>query len=55
VNRSFKPIEPWRERDDRRPRKNAAVWAQPAEQVPDETYSELRALFWLIAFWLGRR
>ncbi len=45
VNRSFKPIEAWRERATDVRGKMLPCGHYPAEQVPDETYAELRAFF----------
>jgi len=43
VNRSFKPIEAWLERATDVRGKMLRCGHYPAEQVPDETYAELRA------------
>ena len=43
VNRSYKPIEAWRERALDVRGKMLACGHYPAEQVPDETYAELRS------------
>jgi haloacetate dehalogenase len=45
VNRSFKPIEAWKERATDVRGKMLPCGHYPAEQVPDETYEELRAFF----------
>ncbi len=45
VNRSFKPIEAWRERAIDVRGKMLPCGHYPAEQVPDETYAELIAFF----------
>jgi haloacetate dehalogenase len=45
VNRSYKPIEAWRERALDVRGKMLACGHYPAEQVPDETYAELRNFF----------
>ena len=45
VNRSFKPIPAWQERAADVRGKMLACGHYPAEQVPDETYEELRAFF----------
>jgi haloacetate dehalogenase len=45
VNRSFKPMEAWRERAGDVRGKMLPCGHYPAEQVPDETYAELRAFF----------
>jgi len=45
VNRSFKPIEAWRERAADVRGKTLACGHYPAEQAPEETYAELRAFF----------
>jgi len=45
VNRSFKPIEAWRERAADVRGKTLACGHYPAEQGPEETYAELRAFF----------
>jgi haloacetate dehalogenase len=45
VNRSYKPIEVWKERALDVRGKMLPCGHYPAEQVPDETYSELRAFF----------
>jgi haloacetate dehalogenase len=45
VNRSYKPIEAWKERAADVRGKMLPCGHYPAEQVPDETYSELRAFF----------
>jgi haloacetate dehalogenase len=45
VNRSFKPIRAWQERASDVRGKMLACGHYPAEQVPDETYQELRAFF----------
>ena len=45
VNRSYKPIEAWRERAADVRGKMLACGHYPAEQVPDETHAELRAFF----------
>ncbi len=45
VNRSFKPLEAWRERASDVRGKMLPCGHYPAEQVPDATYSELRAFF----------
>jgi len=45
VNRSFKPIEAWRERAIHVRGKMLPCGHYPAEQVPDETYAELRTFF----------
>ena len=43
VNRSYRPIEAWRERATNVQGKMLPCGHYPAEQVPDETYAELRA------------
>ena len=43
VNRSYKPIEAWRERAADVRGKMLPCGHYPAEQVPDETYAELRS------------
>jgi haloacetate dehalogenase len=45
VNRSFRPIEAWRERALDVRGKMLSCGHYPAEQAPDETYAELRAFF----------
>jgi haloacetate dehalogenase len=45
VQRSFKPIEAWQERASDVRGKMLACGHYPAEQVPDETYTELRSFF----------
>ena len=45
VQRSFKPIEAWRERAADLRGKMLPCGHYPAEQVPDETYAELAAFF----------
>ncbi len=45
VNRSFKPIEAWLERASDVRGKMLPCGHYPAEQLPDETYAELRAFF----------
>jgi haloacetate dehalogenase len=45
VNRSFKPVEAWRERAIDVRARMLPCGHYPAEQVPDETYAELRAFF----------
>jgi haloacetate dehalogenase len=45
VNRSYRPIEAWRERALDVLGKMLACGHYPAEQVPDETYAELRNFF----------
>jgi len=45
VNRSYKPIEAWKERASDVRGKMLPCGHYPAEQVPDETYAELRAFF----------
>ncbi len=45
VNRSYQPIEAWLERGTDVRGKMLACGHYPAEQVPDETYQELRAFF----------
>lgn len=45
VQRSFKPVEAWRERAADVRGKMLPCGHYPAEQVPDETYAELRAFF----------
>jgi haloacetate dehalogenase len=45
VNRSYQPIAAWRERAIDVRGKMLACGHYPAEQVPDETYAELRAFF----------
>ena len=45
VNRSYKPIEAWRERAADVRGRMLACGHYPAEQVPDETLTELRAFF----------
>jgi haloacetate dehalogenase len=45
VNRSYKPMEAWRERAADVRGKKVPCGHYPAEQAPDETYAELRAFF----------
>jgi haloacetate dehalogenase len=45
VQRSFKPIEAWRERASEVRGRMLPCGHYPAEQAPDETYEELRAFF----------
>jgi haloacetate dehalogenase len=45
VNRSYKPIEAWRERAADVHGRMLACGHYPAEQVPEETYAELRRFF----------
>jgi len=45
VNRSYKPIDAWRERALDVRGKMLACGHYPAEQVPDETYAEMRNFF----------
>ena len=45
VNRSYQPIEAWRERAADVRGKMLPAGTIPAEQVPDETYAELRKFF----------
>jgi len=45
VNRSYKPIEAWQARAANVSGKVLPCGHYPAEQVPDETYAELRAFF----------
>jgi haloacetate dehalogenase len=45
VNRSYKPMEAWRERATDVHGEMLPCGHYPAEQVPDETYTELRAFF----------
>jgi haloacetate dehalogenase len=45
VNRSYKPLEAWRERAADVSGKMLPCGHYPAEQVPDETLAELRAFF----------
>ncbi|TMH27458.1 MAG: alpha/beta hydrolase [Betaproteobacteria bacterium] len=45
VNRSFRPIEAWRERAINIRGKTLPCGHYPAEQSPEETYTELRAFF----------
>ena len=45
VNRSYKPLEAWRERASDVRGKMLPCGHYPAEQVPDETYRELAAFF----------
>jgi haloacetate dehalogenase len=45
VNRSYKPIEAWQARAANVNGKVLPCGHYPAEQVPDETYAELRAFF----------
>lgn len=45
VNRSYRPLEAWRERALDVRGKMLACGHYPAEQVPDETYAELRKFF----------
>jgi haloacetate dehalogenase len=45
VNRSFKPLEAWRERADDVRGRMLPCGHYPAEQVPDETYAELTTFF----------
>jgi haloacetate dehalogenase len=45
VNRSYKPMDAWRERASDVHGKMLPCGHYPAEQVPDETLSELRAFF----------
>ncbi len=45
VNRSYKPMQAWRERAADVHGRMLACGHYPAEQAPDETYTELRAFF----------
>jgi len=45
VNRSYRPIEAWRERASDLRGKMLPCGHYPAEQVPDETYAELHSFF----------
>ena len=45
VNRSYKPMDAWRERATDLRGKMLPCGHYPAEQVPDETYAELRTFF----------
>jgi len=45
VNRSFRPIEAWRERAENVRGRMLPCGHYPAEQAPEETYAELRAFF----------
>jgi len=45
VHRSYKPLDAWRERASDVRGKALPCGHYPAEQVPEETYSELRAFF----------
>jgi haloacetate dehalogenase len=45
VNRSYKPMEAWRERAANVQGRMLPCGHYPAEQVPEETYTELRAFF----------
>jgi len=45
VNRSFRPVEAWRERATTVLGTMLRCGHYPAEQAPDETYAELRAFF----------
>jgi haloacetate dehalogenase len=45
VNRSYRPVEAWRERAADVRGKMLPCGHYPAEQAPEETYSELRAFF----------
>ena len=45
VNRSYQPIEAWRERASDVHGRMLPCGHYPAEQVPEETYNELRAFF----------
>jgi haloacetate dehalogenase len=45
VNRSYKPIEAWQARACDVHGKMVPCGHYPAEQVPDETYEELRKFF----------
>ncbi|HET9651433.1 MAG TPA: alpha/beta hydrolase [Usitatibacter sp.] len=45
VNRSYKPIEAWQQRASDVRGKCLPCGHYPAEQVPDETYAELKAFF----------
>ena len=45
VNRSYRPLEAWRERALDVRGKMLACGHYPAEQAPDDTYAELRAFF----------
>ena len=45
VNRSYKPMEAWRERATDVSGKMLPCGHYPAEQSPDETWSELRMFF----------
>ena len=45
VNRSYEPLEAWRERAAQVRGKMLPCGHYPAEQAPDETYAELRAFF----------
>jgi haloacetate dehalogenase len=45
VNRSFRPMEAWRERATDVQGRVLPCGHYPAEQAPEETYAELRAFF----------
>jgi haloacetate dehalogenase len=45
VNRSYKPIEAWKERAANVAGEMLPCGHYPAEQVPDETYEKLKAFF----------
>jgi haloacetate dehalogenase len=45
VNRSYKPLDAWRERASNVRGRMLPCGHYPAEQSPDETYTELRAFF----------
>jgi haloacetate dehalogenase len=45
VNRSYKPVEAWRERATDVRGKMLPCGHYPAEQVPEDTYRELLAFF----------
>ena len=45
MNRSFKPLEAWRERALDVRGRMLPCGHYPAEQCPEETYAELRAFF----------
>jgi haloacetate dehalogenase len=45
VNRSYKPIDAWKERATNVRGKMLPCGHYPAEQVPDETYAELSSFF----------
>ena len=45
MHRSYKPIEAWQARASNVRGKALPCGHYPAEQVPDETYAQLRAFF----------